>query len=187
MLKWLSGKLVHQDFRRNLRYVQENLGSSAARDCCSSVLRQIFIVKSEAKFGADAELKAAHDAYLLTKRSTPSGWLTRTRPETAAVALLEDWLSAKVASLNGALEPQIFLAIDNELWSFAKERLKPSEIEAIHSEAEAALTHRRRNATDAINALIRDYAELAQGTGSTPSSTAGTQRAEAKSGEALRG
>lgn len=164
MFRWLSGKLVLQDFRRNLRYLQDNLGTNAARDCCMLLLRQIFAIKHEARFGGNAELRAAKDAYSLTLSHLPSGWLKRIQPDTATAALLENWLSAKLATLTGELDPRVFRLIDDGLWSFAKDRLKPKEIEAIHVEVEeAALYQRRRSATDVIDELIKDYAEIAKG------------------------
>ena len=162
MLKWMSGKLLVYNFRRDLQFVRYNCGNQQARELCSFLLRHIFAVKSAGRLGHENELNATMEA-LASFRRQPSGWLQRIQPETVAGALLDHWLSAKSAVLSNLIDEKIFQTIDDEIWVFAKNTLKPKEIEDLHTETliDERLTTRHR-AVSAIEDLIVEYAAMAE-------------------------
>lgn len=126
-------------------------------------MRSIYAVKLAGRFGREADLLATNDAISTALHGLPTGWFSRLQPNTVTLALLDDWLSAKRASLTGELDPRTFRFIDDELWSFVKSRLNPQEIEAIHIEvAESPALRRRPDINAAIDELIRDYAAIAE-------------------------
>jgi hypothetical protein len=162
MLKWMSGKLLVYNFRRDLQFARYNCCNRQARKLCSFLLRHIFAVKAAGRLGRENELDVTTEA-LASFRRQPSSWLQRIQPETVADALLDHWLSAKSAVLSNLLDEKIFQTIDDELWVFAKSVLKPKEIEDLHAEAliSANLTTRRRAVLD-IEDLIVEYAAMGE-------------------------
>lgn len=162
MLKWMSGKLLVYNFRRDLKLAQYNCGNQQARKLCSFLLQHIFAVKTAGRLGHENELNVTTQT-LASIRRQPSSWLQRVQPETVADALLDHWLSAKSAVLSSLLDEKIFQTIDDEIWLFAKSILKPQEIEDLHTEA--LLTDdvtMRRHVVPAIEDLIVEYAAMGE-------------------------
>lgn len=161
MFKWLSGKLLLQNFHRDLRCAQETLSTTQARRCCEQLSQEIFRIKHAGKFGGDEEQRAIAAGRTLTSQILPAGWLKPVEPDHVARTLFDHWLSAKQAVMTREIAQDIFRLIDDELWSFTKGRLKPQEIEAIHLQVErSSLDQRRRSADQTIDELIKEYAEI---------------------------
>lgn len=135
MLRWLSGRLSIQNFRRDLQHAQETLGLHEARKACFFLLRHIYAVKVINRLGEPAELAALENLQSAVLSSLPAGWFKRPGREMIAMALLDDWVTAKREVLAGAVDEDVFRLIDNELWQFAKDRLQPQEIEKLQVEA----------------------------------------------------
>ena len=162
MLKWMSGKLLVHNFRRDLKFARYNCGNQQARKLCSFILRHIFAVKAAGRLGHEDELGVTTEA-LASFRRQPSSWLQRIQLETVSDALLDHWLSAKSAVLSNLLDEKIFQTIDDELWVFAKSVLKPQEIEDLHTEALISKNPTtRRHAVSAIEDLIVEYAAMGE-------------------------
>lgn len=138
MLRWLSGRLSIQNFRHDLRLAQESFGVHEAREACDFLLRHIYAVKNANRLGPISEHETLERIQGSVLSALPAGWLKRPGREMIATALLEHWVMTKREVLAGSLDQTVFQTIDNELWQFAKDRLKPQEIEAIQVEAAEA-------------------------------------------------
>lgn len=160
MLKWLAGKLLLQNFRRDLRYAQHNLDARQARRLCEFLLRHTYAVKRARSLDHDAQLLVENEVSNILS-DLPSGWLSRLQPDTVAMAVLDDWLASERAASTELLDRKLFRLIDDEVWSFVKDRLKPQEIETIQVEvAERETQARRRGVEVEMEDLIEDVSGM---------------------------
>lgn len=134
MFKWLLGRWITSDFKRDLNHAKDVWDLYEARSASVFLLERTATVKlADQADDPNAPLASTLNEIRENAAVMKTGWYHRSHPLTISRIVLDDWLTARHAVLSDAIHFHVLSAIEFELSQFIASRLKPQEIEDVQS------------------------------------------------------
>lgn len=134
MFKWLLGRWITSDFKRDLNHAKDVWDLDEARSACVFLLERTATVKlADQADDPNTPLASTLNEIRDNTALMNTAWYHRSHPTTISRIVLDDWLTARHAVLSDAIHFHVLSSIEFELSQFIASRLKPQEIKDVES------------------------------------------------------